>query len=251
MPMPKRKRGESEKDFVARFMGDPTMRKDYPDRDQRLAVALQEARKRKDAAIHKAIDSARAELRKAWDNDLDLLDEPILKRFVLGREFGLVDLYNLADSGYDGIEKWASDLFERLEEVTELQSDVFKADVTICKVSEDQRLVYAWASVVEEGGQAVVDAHGDTIGESDLVKAAHGSLRRIVGKEMHEGGQVAEIVESMVFTKEVQALLGVDLGKVGWFVAMKIHDADVWTKVKDGTYRALSIGGRGLREEIA
>lgn len=39
MPMPKPNKGENEKDFVSRFMGDAVMVKDYPDEKQRAAVA--------------------------------------------------------------------------------------------------------------------------------------------------------------------------------------------------------------------
>lgn len=47
MPMPIPNDGESQDDYVSRFMGDKTMMKDYPDQKQRLAVAYAQHRKMK------------------------------------------------------------------------------------------------------------------------------------------------------------------------------------------------------------
>jgi len=46
MPMPKKKVGEKDADFVSRFMGDPTMKKEYPDNKQRLAIAYAQLKKK-------------------------------------------------------------------------------------------------------------------------------------------------------------------------------------------------------------
>jgi hypothetical protein len=53
-----------------------------------------------------------------------------------------------------------------------------------------------------------------------------------------------------VFAPEVQKALGVDLGKVGWFIGLKIEDVGVWKRVKSGELSAFSFGGRGVREPI-
>lgn len=246
MPMPTRKPGESERGFIARFMSDATMRADYPERDQRLAVAIQTARQKKYAGIMAALDDARRELGDAYEAggilNYDLQD------FVKGAPVTSGLLFELAE--YDNeVGTWAKSIMQELENAEELQTEAFTAELTVCKVSEEQQLVYAFASVIEENGEPVVDLHGDIISESELVKAAHRSFRRMIGKEMHQGGQVAEIVESIVLTKELQKALGIDIGKVAWLVAMKIYDLDVWQKVKDGTLSALSIGGRGIRSE--
>ncbi len=39
MPMPKPNKGESQKDFVSRFMGNDDMVKEFPENKQRAAVA--------------------------------------------------------------------------------------------------------------------------------------------------------------------------------------------------------------------
>jgi hypothetical protein len=67
---------------------------------------------------------------------------------------------------------------------------------------------------------------------------------------MHSGGQIGEVVESLVFTKDVQDALGISLGKIGWFIGVKINDQDLFNKFKTGEYSMFSIGGRGHRIEI-
>lgn len=120
----------------------------------------------------------------------------------------------------------------------------------ITKTDEERRVVYGWASVIEEGGKPVVDSQGDVIEEAELVKAAESFMlaSREAG-EMHvRTRHVGKVVTSIVFTKELQKALGIDLGKVGWFVGMKILDDKVWAKVKAKEYTAFSIGGRARRE---
>lgn len=118
----------------------------------------------------------------------------------------------------------------------------------VLKVDEDQRLVYGWASVIEENGVPVVDDQDDVIEEPTLLKAAHGFvLDARAGKLMHAGKQVGDIVESMVFSKKLQAALGVNLNKVGWLIAYKVRDDALWERVKRGEFPAFSIGGHGRR----
>lgn len=119
--------------------------------------------------------------------------------------------------------------------------------------NDDERLVFGWASVIEVGGVAVVDHQGDVVDEPDLQDAAIGFM-----VDARKGGfmhikrdgvaiKIGEVVESMVMTKAKQEALGIDLGKIGWLITMKVNDDDVWAAVKDGTLKAFSIGGRGVR----
>lgn len=122
---------------------------------------------------------------------------------------------------------------------------------TITKVDKDRMIAYGWFSVIEIKGEAVVDAHGDVILEDTLIDAAHEFMMESrAGKVMHQGRRVADIVESVVFTKDLQKALGIDLGKVGWFGAMHFRDEKVWVKVKSGELSAFSIGGVARRTEI-
>ena len=122
--------------------------------------------------------------------------------------------------------------------------------VTVLKLDEEKRLVYGWFSVVEKGGEPVVDTQDHIIEEAVLQKAVHNFITQSrVGKVMHEGGQASVLVDSMVFTKDVQKALGIDLGMVGWFGAFKVLDDAAWEAAKKGELPAFSIGGFAVASE--
>ena len=119
----------------------------------------------------------------------------------------------------------------------------------ITKVDEDNRLVFGWFSVVEENGAPVVDSHNDIILIDDLEKAAYEYvLTARVGGDMHKR-EVAALVESMMFTRDKQVALGIDLKKVGWWGGFFVVDDEAWEMVKSGERPAFSIGGTASREE--
>lgn len=147
-------------------------------------------------------------------------------------------------SDEDKIGEYKLDELQKADVEFTMQADVIKLD-------EDQRLVYGWASIIEENGRVVVDKQGDVILEQTLLEAAHDymSVHR-KAHEMHEGVNKGETVSSIVFTHDVQKALGIDLGMVGWFICQKIHDDELWKKFKSGELSAFSIGGRGQRTDI-
>lgn len=44
MPVPNRKKGEDSNDFMSRCMSDPTMKKEYEDNQQRVAICIQKSK---------------------------------------------------------------------------------------------------------------------------------------------------------------------------------------------------------------
>lgn len=130
----------------------------------------------------------------------------------------------------------------------------WKRSADIKKLDEDRKLVFGWLSVaVDKSGNVVVDSQDDIIPEHELENAAYEFVlysRR--GDEMHAKKGVSRLVESMVFTREKQAALGIPEGVLpmcGWWVGFKVDDAEVWAKVKAGEYRAFSFGGRAVPVE--
>jgi hypothetical protein len=123
--------------------------------------------------------------------------------------------------------------------------------VPITKVEGEARKVFGWASVVEKNGQPVIDLQDDIISVADIEKAAYDFVLNVrKAGEMHTNlSGVGRLCESMVFTAEKQAALGITMAKVGWWVGFHIDDDGVWEKVKDGTYKAFSIGGLAERVE--
>ena len=131
-----------------------------------------------------------------------------------------------------------------------------KCNFRIQKSSEDERLVFGWASVAERtNGETVVDWQEDIVEMEELEAAAYDFVQFYrEGSEMHERGglDIGVVVESMVFTAEKMRLLGIAEGTVpyGWWVGFRVIDDDVWDKVKDGTYRMFSIEGSAIREKV-
>lgn len=115
----------------------------------------------------------------------------------------------------------------------------------VTKMDEEKRRVFGFFSVVEENGKPVIDYQGDVIDSDDLEEAAYKYVMYSrMGDERHDERAKAMLIESVYFSKEKQAALGIDLGKVCWWGGFYITDDDLWEKVKSGQYSMFSIGGR-------
>ncbi len=130
------------------------------------------------------------------------------------------------------------------------QGEPWEVEVVVTKAEDvkDQHLMFGFASMAEMDGKLIIDKQGDMIDPEDLEKAAYDFVlyHRRLG-DMHERIGVGDMVESMVFTKQKQELLGIDLGVQGWWVGFKVTDEDLWKRVKAGELPEFSIGGRALR----
>lgn len=56
MPIPERKKDEDRQSFVARCMGNETMKKEYPDNKQRVAICLGQTKKSKSSLLDSVLD---------------------------------------------------------------------------------------------------------------------------------------------------------------------------------------------------
>lgn len=124
----------------------------------------------------------------------------------------------------------------------------------IQKSVDEKRLAFGWASVAATAaGDTVTDYYEDIIEPDELEQAAYNFVQFYrEGGEMHERGGCAVLVESVIFTKEKMAAMGIPEGVVpeGWWIGFKVTDDEVWEKVKDGTYPMFSIEGEAVREEV-
>lgn len=131
---------------------------------------------------------------------------------------------------------------------------LLKSRFQIQKSNDDRMLAFGWANVsLTEEGEQIEDWQQDMIDPEVLEDAAYQFVELYrEGGEMHERGGAAVLVESMVFTQEKMKALGIPEGTlpVGWWIGFKVTDADVWEKVKDGTYSMFSIEGEGERVEV-
>jgi hypothetical protein len=120
----------------------------------------------------------------------------------------------------------------------------------------EKGLAWGWASVIEKGGEALTDHQGDQVEEEELMKAAHDYMTNSrKGGVLHikKGGKPMEaghVVESMVFTHDLQKALGIDLGQVGWLVGYQITHPEVRKAVARGDLPEFSIGGSGERVQV-
>ena len=121
----------------------------------------------------------------------------------------------------------------------------------IQKSDDEKRLAFGWASAAANiNGETVEDCYGDIIEIEELEQAAYAFVELYrEGGEMHERGGCAVLVESIVFTPEKIAAMGIPEGTVptGWWIGFKVTDDDVWAKVKDGSYPMFSIEGQAVR----
>lgn len=117
------------------------------------------------------------------------------------------------------------------------------------------QLVFGWANVtVQEDGTTPMDWQGDMIETPVLESAAYNFvLEHGLANQEHEyGTECGWLVESMMFTKDKMAAMGIPEGTIpeGWFVGFYIPDPVVYQKVVDGEYNMFSIEGRARRIEL-
>lgn len=132
-----------------------------------------------------------------------------------------------------------------------IEATMEKRASKILKLDDEARIVWGWASVVSIDGKPMVDRQGDIISAEVMTKAADNFMADVrTAKAMHEGGKIGEVIHSFPLTKALGEALGVYSALEGWVVAMKVHDDDVWNRVKSGELAAFSIGGMGKRNAV-
>jgi len=124
-----------------------------------------------------------------------------------------------------------------------------ESEFKVVKVDEEQRIIFGWASVTKVNDELVVDLQGDVIETETLHKAVNEFMENVrVGKLMHEGEQVGQIIHSFPVSKDIMSALGIQTDKEGWITGYKVYDDALWEDVKSGKYAAFSIGGAAIKE---
>lgn len=301
MPVPRD--DETREEFVDRFMDSEEAKRDYPDQDQRFAVAVstwEDRRKKAEKAkTFKAPEQARENARKVlrwrekhgddvkgmtrvgWERANQLANNENLSLDTVQRMAQFArheqhkevseehkdapwrDAGHVAWLGWGGDAgiNWARRVSERETDKaldrTNAQGTVgtmtqIEKSCEVLKTDDEQRLVYGWAWVNSVDGELVFDEQDQGIETGELQKAAHAFMLEVrkagsvhmrdpeTGEKIKKG----EVVESMVFTPELQKALGIDLGKTGWFIVSKVSDDEQWQKIKALDHISFSIGGR-------
>lgn len=130
----------------------------------------------------------------------------------------------------------------------------------ILKTDKTEHLIFGYANVsIAKDGKVITDLQGDRIAPDELEKGAYDYvLTAREADEMHAGGVVGHLVESIVFTDEKLAAFATDpstgnVDKDGlevlkrllpprWWVGFKL-DPSAFEKVLSGEYKMLSIAG--------
>ena len=108
----------------------------------------------------------------------------------------------------------------------------------------ERQVSWGWFSVISVGGRPIVDADGDVLNEENTLDVAHDFIRHSrQAKVMHEGQPAGEVVESLVFTTDLQKALGIDLGKVGWFGGIHWPSRETWARIVAGELAMFSLSG--------
>lgn len=130
----------------------------------------------------------------------------------------------------------------------------FRTRFEVKKFDDEMGIVFGWASVSERAdGSLVIDHEGDVIPINELEKAAYTfNLEARQATDRHDRATLGsgDLVESMVFTKDKQAQLGIEI-PVGWWVGFQVHDEELRKMIRDtGERGAFSIGGSAQGVEV-
>lgn len=150
--------------------------------------------------------------------------------------------------------KTFNEIMKIRDEPVKEKNPVTKRKFQLKKANDEKMQAFGWASVaVVENGDTLEDWQGDIIEPEELENAAYTFVNLYrEGGEMHERGGAAYLIESVVFTDEKVAVMGIPEGvlPVGWWIGFQVTDLEVWEKVKNGTYSMFSIEGEAERVEV-
>ena len=99
----------------------------------------------------------------------------------------------------------------------------------ICKVDDEQRMVYGYAST------EALDVQGEIVTKQAMAAALQDYMRFANIREMHQPSAVG-VAKS------------VEMDDKGTFISAHVVDDNAWSKVKAGVYKGFSIGGKAIEK---
>lgn len=126
-----------------------------------------------------------------------------------------------------------------------------QASGVISKADEEQQIVYGWAYVThDKNGILKDDKSGDFVDDvEEIQKSAIDFMLHHRASDLdHTNEKGGDVIESMVFTPEKKAAMGIPEGVLpnGWWIGVKCSD-EQWAGYKSGR-TAFSIHGSGTRK---
>jgi hypothetical protein len=142
---------------------------------------------------------------------------------------------------------------------TTTEPDLVETDVPVAgevvKMDKAKQNVFGWAYVaLDKNGEVVVDKSGDFNDDpEDLEDTAYDFvLKSRQGDADHTNVKGAEMIESICFTPEKIAKMGIPDGIVpmGWWVGFHVDDVPTWKRVEKGELTCFSVHGKGVRTKV-
>lgn len=128
-------------------------------------------------------------------------------------------------------------------------------DYVMAKADDEAQIIFGWANVaIRSDGEQIVDSHNDMIDPEDLADAAYEfMLSSRVGGEDHVGLVDAIAVESVAFTKEKVAAMGLPEGIVpeGWWIGFHIPNPEAYARAKTSKQMFSIEGTAEAREQVS
>lgn len=96
------------------------------------------------------------------------------------------------------------------------------------------------------------DAHGDVISAEEIENSAHDFMikSRVIG-EQHKSLAQSNVVESYIAPIEMTIGDNQVIKKGTWLMTTKVHDTDLWARIKTGEITGFSPGGHGKKQNVA
>lgn len=138
---------------------------------------------------------------------------------------------------------------------------LLKQTSEIIKVDRRLGIAFGFAIICKEIKDGKVedyyDLQGDNIPEDVMLKAAceFALSESRVGKVQHDKesrqGKVADVAFVFPLTEDVAKGLGIQTERYGLLIGYKPTDMSVLDDIEKGIYTGFSLGGDGIREEVA
>lgn len=142
-----------------------------------------------------------------------------------------------------------------------VQKDGEVYEGNIVKLDPSKKQVFGWAYVSHDNkGEVMVDRSGEFVDDVEVLeKAAYDYVlksrkggaehKRAANEVIHE----STMIESMVFTPEKIAKMGIPAGTIpqgAWWVGYQIHNDEVWRRFENKELTSFSIHGSGLKKAV-
>lgn len=243
---PQPQEGETRQEFIDRFMGDEEAVEDFPDEEQRLAVAISFWEQEQE---NNPINKQEFNIGDMVTSDDEHFNEynPVAEVVDVRQDY----VYTIMFEDSNITHEFAGSDLESADEIEQQQPTSSQVHVptpeweeegTIIKRNDEKQLVYGIVLEPEK-----VDGQNDIISAEEIEKTAHSYLKksRVVGSNHVEKAD-ANVVESYIAPANF-TMKGEPVVEGSWILAVKIEDDTLWQQVKQGGYNAFSVGGYGQR----